>query len=126
MRCLIEFLAFMHSKGLMHRDLKPENIMLSSREHDATIKIIDFGTADFCPADLRLYHKFGTPLYVAPEVCLQEPACAANDDCVSMLHIQAFWSLCKTHLLQNAALDLGHCIVCMLQCSVFMLVFEIP
>lgn len=65
MRCLIEFLAFMHSKGLMHRDLKPENIMLSSRQHDATMKIIDFGTADFCPADLRLHQKFGTPLYVA-------------------------------------------------------------
>lgn len=68
MRCLIDFLAFMHSKGLVHRDLKPENILLSSRDEDATIKIIDFGTADFCPAGLHLFHKFGTPLYVAPEV----------------------------------------------------------
>ena len=68
MRCLLEFLAFMHSKGLMHRDLKPGNIMLSSRDPDATIKIIDFGTADFCPADRRFFNKFGTPLYVAPEV----------------------------------------------------------
>ncbi|KAL3159849.1 Mitogen-activated protein kinase cpk1 [Trebouxia sp. C0009 RCD-2024] len=68
MRCLIEFLAFMHSKGLLHRDLKPENILLSGPAHGATIKIIDFGTADFCPAHQRLFHKFGTPLYVAPEV----------------------------------------------------------
>ena len=68
MRCLMEFLAFMHSKGLTHRDLKPENIMLASRETDAVIKVIDFGTSDFCPDGHRLFHKFGTPLYVAPEV----------------------------------------------------------
>jgi serine/threonine protein kinase len=68
MRCLMEFLAFMHSKGLIHRDLKPENILLSSRESDAIMKIIDFGTSDFCPDGQHLFHKFGTPLYVAPEV----------------------------------------------------------
>lgn len=68
MRCLMEFLTFMHSKGLTHRDLKPENIMLSSRGTDAVIKVIDFGTSDFCPDGHRLFHKFGTPLYVAPEV----------------------------------------------------------
>lgn len=65
MRCLVEFLAFMHSKGLMHRDLKPENILLSNHEKDAVMKI---GTSDFCPDGHRLFHIFGTPLYVAPEV----------------------------------------------------------
>ena len=68
MRCLMEVIAFMHSKGLTHRDLKPENIMLSSPDKEAVIKIIDFGTSDFCPEGHRLFHKFGTPLYVAPEV----------------------------------------------------------
>ena len=68
MRCLMEFIAFMHSKGLTHRDLKPENIMLSSSNQDAVMKVIDFGTSDFCPEGRRLFHKFGTPMYVAPEV----------------------------------------------------------
>ncbi|KAL0037492.1 hypothetical protein WJX79_010861 [Trebouxia sp. C0005] len=68
MRCLMEFLAYMHSKGLTHRDLKPENILLSSCENDAIMKIIDFGTSDFCADGQRLFHKIGTPLYVAPEV----------------------------------------------------------
>ena len=52
----------------MHRDLKPENILLSTREKDATIRVVDFGTADFCAPNQRLFNKFGTVLYVAPEV----------------------------------------------------------
>lgn len=70
MRCLVDFLAFMHSRGIMHRDLKPENILMSSKEKDATIRVVDFGTADFCAPNQRLFDKFGTVLYVAPEVRL--------------------------------------------------------
>lgn len=65
---LMDFLAFMHSKGITHRDLKPENILMSSPDKAATIRVIDFGTADFCGPDQRLFQKFGTVLYVAPEV----------------------------------------------------------
>ena len=68
--CLMDFLAFMHSKGIMHRDLKPENILMSSKEKEATIRVVDFGTADFCAPNQRLFHKYGTVLYVAPEVRL--------------------------------------------------------
>lgn len=68
MWCLMDFLAFMHSKGIMHRDLKPENILMSSKEKDASIRVVDFGTADFCAPNQRLFNKFGTVLYVAPEV----------------------------------------------------------
>ena len=70
MWCLMDFLAFMHSKGIMHRDLKPENILMSSKDKDATIRVVDFGTADFCAPHQRLFDKFGTVLYVAPEVGL--------------------------------------------------------
>jgi serine/threonine protein kinase len=33
----------MHHLGIAHRDLKPENIVLSSKNNDANIKLIDFG-----------------------------------------------------------------------------------
>jgi serine/threonine protein kinase len=31
MKCLLEGLAYMDSKGIMHRDLKPENMILKSK-----------------------------------------------------------------------------------------------
>jgi serine/threonine protein kinase len=48
MRCLLDFAAFAHAKGVMHRDLKPENILLSSQGPEAQIRVIDFGTSEFC------------------------------------------------------------------------------
>jgi hypothetical protein len=50
------------------RDLKPENILLTSRDKGAQLKVIDFGTSEFCKPGQRLHKKFGTPYYVAPEV----------------------------------------------------------
>lgn len=53
------------------RDLKPENILLTSKEKGAQLKVIDFGTSEFCMPGQRLHKKFGTPYYVAPEVRVQ-------------------------------------------------------
>jgi hypothetical protein len=47
---------------------KPENILLSDKTPAAALKVIDFGTSDFCLSGEHLQHKFGTPYYVAPEV----------------------------------------------------------
>ncbi|GFH32405.1 uncharacterized protein HaLaN_31617, partial [Haematococcus lacustris] len=44
------------------------NILLSDKSPTAAIKVIDFGTSDFCAPGQRLSQKFGTPYYVAPEV----------------------------------------------------------
>lgn len=49
--------------------LQPENILLSDKTPAAVLKVIDFGTSDFCLDGQRLSQKFGTPYYVAPEVC---------------------------------------------------------
>ncbi len=78
MQCLLDFIAYAHSKGIMHRDLKPENILLSSKEPDAQVRVIDFGTSEFCEEGQRLFQKFGTPYYVAPEV-LHRDYCKAAD-----------------------------------------------
>jgi serine/threonine protein kinase len=53
---------------VLSRDLKPENILLDSRDNSAQLKVIDFGTSEFCKPGQRLNKKFGTPYYVAPEV----------------------------------------------------------
>jgi len=68
MRSLLDFIAYAHSKNVIHRDLKPENILLSDKTPQALLKVIDFGTSDFCITGQFLQQKFGTPYYVAPEV----------------------------------------------------------
>lgn len=65
MRCLLDFIAFAHAKNIIHRDLKPENILLTDKTPTSTIKVIDFGTSDFCVSGQRLSQKFGTPYYVS-------------------------------------------------------------
>jgi tetratricopeptide (TPR) repeat protein len=77
-----------HSAGLAHRDLKPENIFL--REGGA-LSLLDFGLARFLEAPqegsaegavelTRAGERLGTPVYMAPEQCLEarEAGCAAD------------------------------------------------
>jgi serine/threonine protein kinase len=67
MRSLCDGIYFMHQRNIMHRDLKLANILLVDEETSA-VKLVDFGLAtdaDECP---YLYHRCGTPGYVAPEI----------------------------------------------------------
>ena len=52
------------------RDLKPENLLLESKDPEAPIKIIDFGTSRMFDSQMgkKMHQKLGTPYYVAPEV----------------------------------------------------------
>jgi len=52
----------------VHRDLKPENILFESKKEDSLLKVIDFGTSRFYDPNIKMNQKFGTPLYIAPEV----------------------------------------------------------
>lgn len=62
-----------HSLEYIHRDLKPENVLLTKRDPRApnvlVLKLADFGFAtalnDFDPSI-----RCGSPLYMAPEVCV--------------------------------------------------------
>nr|WP_274378590.1 serine/threonine-protein kinase [Stigmatella aurantiaca] len=67
-----------HSAGLAHRDLKPENIFL---REGGTLSLLDFGLARFTgpprpegagvPGEFSVAgERLGTPLYMAPEQCL--------------------------------------------------------
>lgn len=68
MHDILSGIAYLHKKGIIHRDLKPENLLLTSKDDNASIKIVDFGFAEKCGDENKLTKCCGTPLYIAPEV----------------------------------------------------------
>jgi calcium-dependent protein kinase len=69
---LLSSVTYLHSKKIVHRDLKPENILLETKIiGDHSIKLIDFGTANFIKKD-KLTLQIGTAYYMAPEIINQK------------------------------------------------------
>jgi len=69
LRDSLDAIAYCHARGIVHRDLKPENFLLTTKEGDAIIKIIDFGLSKKNQGvDDVMHANVGTPYYVAPEV----------------------------------------------------------
>ena len=70
---LLSAICYLHSNNIVHRDLKPENIMLENKAiGDYSIKLIDFGTANYCSNDKYLTQKVGTLYYISPEVLMKK------------------------------------------------------
>ena len=67
-------LIYLHEKiKVVHRDIKPENFMIKKGTNEGvTIKLMDFGTSDFITEEGFNYISQGTPLYIAPEVYLDQ------------------------------------------------------
>nr|XP_024927844.2 CDPK-related kinase 4-like isoform X1 [Ziziphus jujuba var. spinosa] len=65
---ILSVVSFCHLQGVVHRDLKPENFLFTTRDEDATMKVIDFGLSDFVRPDQRLNDIVGSAYYVSPEV----------------------------------------------------------
>ncbi|XP_049622941.1 casein kinase II subunit alpha-like [Suncus etruscus] len=66
---ILKALDFTHSMGIMHRDLKPENILIDHRQR--TLRIIDWGLADFYHPGLEYSVRVASLHYKAPELLVE-------------------------------------------------------
>lgn len=63
-----------HQKGIIHRDLKPSNVLVTMKDRQHVVKVIDFGIAKAVGQQLtdltlatRIGQVIGTPAYMSPE-----------------------------------------------------------
>ena len=78
---LCRALAAIHANGLVHGDLKSTNVM--RRESDGKILLMDFG----CVREISSHQaarRYGTPVYMAPEVLLERRAPDLRADLYSL------------------------------------------
>jgi len=64
--CVIQAVAYLHSKDIAYRDMKPENCMVDNQGY---AKLIDFGFAKRI-RNGKTFTLCGTPEYLAPEIVL--------------------------------------------------------
>ena len=88
MRQVLRAVGAAHAKGIIHRDLKPDNIFLIDQgDQSDFVKLLDFGISKVLdPDEQRALTKLtttgvvmGTPLYMAPEQAMGQPAIAYAD-----------------------------------------------
>lgn len=84
-------IAAAHQHGVIHRDLKPDNIMIEMQPSDAPggfaeiVKVLDFGIARLMDTGQPLQSLteegtfIGTPSYISPEQCTEQPVDARSD-----------------------------------------------
>ena len=61
-----------YSYYIVHRDLKLENILVSHATKPIQIKIIDFGLSKIFTINEKMHEKYGTLLYLPPEIVLND------------------------------------------------------
>ncbi len=83
-----EALLHAHKKGVIHRDLKPSNIMIVHDSGSDQVHVLDFGIAKIMASEGSGVTKtnltqtgdiFGSPLYMSPEQCENNPQDARSD-----------------------------------------------
>lgn len=77
-----EALTAAHKQNIVHRDLKPDNIMITKKNGQDWVKVLDFGIAKLSTEDWNLTQTgkaIGTPLYMSPEQLAGEKLDARSD-----------------------------------------------
>ena len=69
---IAESINFLHSYGIAHRDLKLENILVDTSVSPIQTKIIDFGLSKIVAFNETMEEKYGTLLYLPPEIIENE------------------------------------------------------
>ena len=66
-------LIYLHEKiKIIHRDIKPSNFLIKKEQKKIVVKLKDFDNAEFIKEEGFKYLTKGTPLFIAPEVYLEE------------------------------------------------------
>jgi eukaryotic-like serine/threonine-protein kinase len=74
-----------HSVGVIHRDIKPDNIIISEYDGSDWVEVVDFGVAKIQEDVNRraaltgANFIIGTPRYMSPEQCEEQPVDARSD-----------------------------------------------
>src|SRR5215216_3178360 len=74
-----------HSVGVIHRDIKPDNIIISEYDGRDWVEVVDFGVAKIQEDVNRraaltgANFIIGTPRYMSPEQCEEQPVDARSD-----------------------------------------------
>lgn len=71
---ILNAINYLHNEAkICHRDLKPENFLISINEQNKpSIKLIDFGVAQYINKEQRMTEKVGSFKYMAPEIFINQ------------------------------------------------------
>ena len=64
---------YIHQYGICHRDIKPENVLMTSKNENSDIRLLDFGLSKIIGPNETCKEPYGTLTYCAPEILLDEP-----------------------------------------------------
>jgi hypothetical protein len=78
---ILEGLAHAHARGIVHRDVKPSNVLLAAEGEAISVRLLDFGLAQFDEAETltAVGDVPGTLAYISPERLRGEEACEGSD-----------------------------------------------
>ena len=71
-RGILNGLAYIHRQGYVHGDIKTMNILMADADDFSKIKIIDFGICQKVKKRTLLEKRWGTLMYIAPEIIKKE------------------------------------------------------